>query len=156
MIHDLPLVSEDPTIICQIDFANAFQTLNRQLGTNDCILGIASRTYDQGRVKIGDPLPHLEPLKKFFPYFRSMNDVESRNRFIDYGSRGGIQGDPLEMTRFCLTVHPTWGRVMSRHPETQGAGYADDAYLMGKIKQTLSASTTQSSLSKRMPASRFA
>jgi hypothetical protein len=24
MIHDLPLVSEDPTIICQIDFANAF------------------------------------------------------------------------------------------------------------------------------------
>jgi hypothetical protein len=45
MIHDQPLESEDPTIICQIDFANAFQTPNRQLGTNDCILGIASRTY---------------------------------------------------------------------------------------------------------------
>jgi hypothetical protein len=42
MIHDLPLVSEDPTIICQIDFANAFQTPNRQLGTNDCILGRAN------------------------------------------------------------------------------------------------------------------
>ena len=66
-----------------------------------------------------------------------MNDVESRNRFIDYGSRGGIQGDPLEMTRFCLTVHPNWGRVLSRHSATQGAGYADDAYLMGKIKPTL-------------------
>ena len=52
MIHDQPLESEDPTIICQIDFANAFQTPNRQLGTNDCILGIALRTYDQGRVKI--------------------------------------------------------------------------------------------------------
>ena len=73
---------------------------------DDCILGVASRTYDQERVQIGDPLPHLEPLKKFFPYFRSMNDVASRNLFTDYegtthfilGSRGGIQGDPIEMT----------------------------------------------------------
>ena len=107
MIHDQPLESEDPTIICQIDFANAFQTPNRQPGTNDCILGIASRTYDQGRVKIGDALPHLKALKNFFPYFKSMNDVASRNRFTDNegtthyipGSRGGLQGDPLEMTR---------------------------------------------------------
>ena len=43
MIHDLPLGSEDPNIICQIDFANVFQMPNRQLGTNDCILGRASR-----------------------------------------------------------------------------------------------------------------
>ena len=107
MIHDLPVDDEDPTIICQIDFSNAFQMQSRQLGTNDCILGVASRTYDQERVQIGDPLPHLEPLKKF------------------------------EMTRFCLTVHPNWGRVLSRHSATQGAGYADDAYLMGKIKPTL-------------------
>ena len=83
IIHDQPLESEDPTIICQIDFANAFQTPNRQLGTNDCILGIALRTYDQGRVKIGDALPHLKALKNFFPYFKSMNDVASRNRFTD-------------------------------------------------------------------------
>ena len=83
MIHDQPLESEDPTIICQIDFANAFQTPNRQLGTNDCILGIALRTYDQGRLKIGDALPHLKALKNFFPYFKSMNDVASRNRFTD-------------------------------------------------------------------------
>ena len=82
MIHDQPLESEDPTIICQIDFANAFQTPNRQLGTNDCILGIALRTYDQGRVK-GAALPHLKALKNFFPYFKSMNDVASRNRFTD-------------------------------------------------------------------------
>jgi hypothetical protein len=26
MIHDLPLESEDQTIICQIDFVNVFQT----------------------------------------------------------------------------------------------------------------------------------
>ena len=52
-----------------------------------------------------------------------MNDVASRNRFTDYegtthfilGSRGGIQGDPIEMTRFCLTVHPILGRVLGRH-----------------------------------------
>jgi hypothetical protein len=128
MMHDLPVDDEDATIICQIDFANAFQTPSRQLGTNDCILGIASRTYDQERVQIGDPLPHLIALKKFFPYFRGLNDVASRNRFTDYegtthfilGSRGGIQGDPLEMTRFCLTVHPIWGRVLGRHQARRG------------------------------------
>jgi hypothetical protein len=142
MIHDLPLVSEDPTIICQIDFANAFQAPNRQLGTNDCILGRASREYDEGRVKIGDHLSHLPAITNFFPYFSSMNDVPSRNRFTDHyiaGPRGGPQGDPLEMTRFCLTVHTIWGRVLGRHQATLGAAYADDAYLMGRIEPTLMA-----------------
>jgi hypothetical protein len=74
-----------------------------------------------------------------------MNDVASRNRFTDNEgtthyiprSRGGLQGDPLEMTRFCLTVHPIWGRVLGRHMETLGTAYADDIYLMGKIQPTL-------------------
>jgi hypothetical protein len=32
----------------------------------------------------------------------------STNHYSHYiaGSRGGLQGNPLEMTRFCLTVHP--------------------------------------------------
>ncbi len=85
-LSDLPVDDEDPTIICQIDFANAFQTPSRQLGTNDCILGIASRTYDQERVQIGEPWPHLKALKNFFPCFRSMNDVASLNRFTDHAS----------------------------------------------------------------------
>jgi hypothetical protein len=76
-----------------------------------------------------------------------MNDVPSRNRFKDHegsshyilGTRGGIQGDPIEMTRFCLTVHQIWSRVLARHEETLGAGYADDAYLMGRIEPTLMA-----------------
>jgi hypothetical protein len=35
MMQDLPVEGEDPTIICQIDFVNAFQTPSCQLGTND-------------------------------------------------------------------------------------------------------------------------
>ena len=111
MVHDLPQDIADPAcIICQIgrhksqsNFVNAFQMPHRQLSTNDCILGKASRTYDEGRMKIVDDLPHLSALKPFFPYFRSMNDVASRNRFTDIegtthnitGSRGGQQGGPL-------------------------------------------------------------
>jgi hypothetical protein len=43
------------------------------------------------------------------------------------------------MTRFCLTTHQIWGRVMSRHLTTLGTAYADDAYLMGQIQPTLQA-----------------
>jgi hypothetical protein len=43
------------------------------------------------------------------------------------------------MTRFCLTVHPIWGRVLGRHQATLGAAYADDAYLMGRTEPTLTA-----------------
>jgi hypothetical protein len=85
MIHDQPLESEDPTIICQIDFANAFQTPNRQLGTNDCILGIASRTYDQGRVKIGHALPHLKALKNFFREVETASPTTRGQRTISQG-----------------------------------------------------------------------
>ena len=60
-------------------------------------------------MRVGDDLPHLRGLstylKPFYPYFRSMNDVASRNRFTDHegsshyinGTKGGQQGDPLEM-----------------------------------------------------------
>jgi hypothetical protein len=74
-----------------------------------------------------------------------MNDMPSGNRFTDHeeskhyiaGSRGGLEGDPLEMTRFCLTVHPIWGRVLGRHLASLGAAYADDAYFLGRIEPTL-------------------
>ena len=62
MIHDLLQDVADPVISCQIDFANALQTTHRQLSTGDCILDKASRTYDDGRVKIGDNLPQLPVL----------------------------------------------------------------------------------------------
>ncbi len=56
MIHDLPVDVEDPTIICQIDFSNAFQMTSRQLGTNDCILGVASRIRSACRSVIPCPI----------------------------------------------------------------------------------------------------
>ena len=145
LIHDLPQEPDDPRVICQIDFENAFQMPPRQLCVGDCILGKASRTYDNDAVQVGDALPHLAALKPFFEYFRSMGDVASRNRYTDHhgtthhieGTRGGIQGDPLEMVRFCCTVQPIWARILERHRAINGAAYADDAYLMGKLKEAL-------------------
>ena len=71
--------------------------------------------------------------------------MASRNRYTDHhgtthyieGTRGGIQGDPLEMLRFCCTVHPIWARILARHRAITGAAYADDAYLMGQLKEAL-------------------
>jgi hypothetical protein len=34
-------------------------------------------------------------------------------------------------------VHPIWGSLLCRHLATQVSVYADDIYLMGKIKLTL-------------------
>jgi hypothetical protein len=163
MIHDLPQDNEDPKIICQVDFKNAFQSSNRQLCTNDTILGVATREYDDGNVKSGDILPHLPALIPFFPYFRSMGDVASCNRYTDHegtthyirGTRGGLQGDPMETTRFCITTHQIWSRVMSRHLTTLGSAYDDDAYLMGKIQPTLQALADTVRSFGRMPTSRF-
>jgi hypothetical protein len=162
-IHDLAQDNEDPKIICQVDFENAFQSPNRQLCTNDTILGVATREYDEGNVKSGDILPHLPALKSFFPYFRSMGDVASRNRYTDHegtthhipGTRGGIQGDPIEMMRFCLTTHPIWGRVMNRHLTTLSTAYADDAISWAIFSQPCRLSPILSDPSGRMLTLRF-
>ncbi len=50
---------------------------------------MATREYDDGKVKSGDSLPHLPALKGFFPYFRCMGDVahkclQQRRRSIIY------------------------------------------------------------------------
>ena len=43
----------------------------------------------------------------------------------------------MEMLRFCCTVQPIWARILERHRAITGAAYADDAYLMGKLKEAL-------------------
>jgi hypothetical protein len=45
------------------------------------------------------------------------------------GITGGQQGDPLEMLRFCLTIHPIWGRVMARSPQARAVAFADDGFV---------------------------
>ena len=39
----------------------------------DALTGQASRTYDEGRVQIGDELLHLGTMKEFFLYFKAMH-----------------------------------------------------------------------------------
>ena len=61
----------------------------------------------------------LDALCRFFDYFRAMHDTARTFRYVDHkgqvhhvkGSSGGQQGHPMEMIRFCATIHPTWGRV---------------------------------------------
>jgi hypothetical protein len=72
----------------------------------------------------------------FFDYFRAMQDTASALLCVDHkgqvhrvsGSSGGQQGDPLEMIRFCTTIH-LWGRVMSRYQRARALAFADDGYI---------------------------
>jgi hypothetical protein len=53
------------------------------------------------------------------------------------GTTGGQQGDPLEMLSFCLTIHPIWGRVMSRHPNARAVAFADDGFVHDTLQSDL-------------------
>jgi hypothetical protein len=100
-----------------IDLRYAFNEANRHAGF-DTIAGQDSRTYDDGRVQIGDQLPHLVAMNEFFLLVKAMHQCPSTLRYTDHkgtvhhieGTTGGQQGDPLEMMRFCLTIYPIWGR----------------------------------------------
>jgi len=108
--------------ILEIDLVNAFDSASRQAAF-DVIAGTASRDYDQGRVKRGDSLPTFSGLRHMFGYFSAMHDTEGTLRYVGpdgevhhvNGTSGGQQGDPLEMMRFCATIHPIWARVMARY-----------------------------------------
>ena len=66
-----------------------------------------------------------------------MHDTAATLRFFDNcgkvhhvsGGQGGQQGDPLEMLRFCHTIHPLWGGVMHQFPSARAAAYADDRFM---------------------------
>ena len=102
--------------LLEIDIKNAFNEALRQAAF-DVIAGTASREYDNGRVKPGDDMRSLDALCRFFGYFRAMHDTASTLRYVDHkgqvhhveGSIGGQQGDPMEMIRFCASIHPTLG-----------------------------------------------
>jgi hypothetical protein len=120
--------------LLEIDIKNAFNEALRQAAF-DVIAGKASREYDSGKVKPGDDMQSLDALWRFFDYFRAMHDTASTLRFVHHveGSSGGQQGDPMEMIRFCATMHPIWGRVMARHKQARAVAFADDGYIDGEI-----------------------
>ena len=139
-----PVPDGETHALLNIDLRNAFNEANRHAAF-DALIGKASRTYDDGQVQIGDQLPHLAPMHAFFLYFKAMHQCPSTLRFTDHkgtvhhieGTTGGQQGDPLEMLRFCLTIHPIWGRVMARSPQARAVAFADDGFVYDSLTSTL-------------------
>ena len=132
-----------PTII-NMDIKNAFNSTNRA-GAFDSKTGRASREYDSGKIKVGDAIPFLPEIRNFFPYFRAVHEHAGNLRYTDYkghlhhikGTKGGQQGDPLEMLSFCLATYPVWSRVMARHAKARAVAFADDGYIHDDLLNAL-------------------
>ena len=130
--------------ILEIDLVNAFNSASRQAAF-DVIAGTASRDYDQGRVNRGDSLPTFSGLRHMFGYFSAMHDTEGTLRYVGpdgevhhvNGTSGGQQGDPLEMMRFCATIHPIWARVMARYDRARALAFADDGFVRSSLLDCL-------------------
>ena len=105
--HDV----SDPLVAVHLDASNAFFSVSSQ-PQFDVLAGKASRSYDDGRVQVGDELPRPRTLDKYWGYFLSMQGNASTMRFSDNQgvthhlpcSKGGQQGDGLENIRFSVTV----------------------------------------------------
>ena len=113
LFDDAPIPEGTVWALLEIDLKNAFNEALQQAAF-DVITGKAAREYDNGKVKVGDDLPSFPGLWRVFDYFRAMQDTASTLRYVDRkgqvhhvsGSTGEQQGDPLEMIRFCATIHP--------------------------------------------------
>ena len=53
------------------------------------------------------------------------------------GHLGGQQSDPLEMMRFCATIHPVWAWVMARHQRARALAFADDGFVRASVVECL-------------------
>ena len=144
--------------LLNIDLRNAFIEANGRAAF-EALTGKALRVYENGRVQIGDEIPHLAAAKCFFLYFKAIHDGAGTFRYTDStgmvhhirGTTGGQQGDPLEMLRFCLTIHPFWGRVMTRHPAARAVAFADDGLVYDTFLSTSISGLNCVTLSKRIP-----
>jgi len=76
--HDV----SDPLVAVQLDASNAFCSLSRQ-PQFDVLAGMASRSYDDGRVQVGDELSRPRTFDKYWGYFLSMQGNASTMRFSD-------------------------------------------------------------------------
>jgi len=61
----------DPLVTVQLDVSNAFCSVARQ-PQFDVLASKASRSYDDGRVQVGDELPRPRTLDRYWSYFLSM------------------------------------------------------------------------------------
>jgi hypothetical protein len=121
MLHDLPREDQDlddPAVFINTDIRNAFQETCRVYTrpknghggqtSFDTLIGVATQTYDGGRVQPGDTIPTIDELEPFLGYFWAMHRTECTNRFTDHcgrthhvtGTTGGQQGDGMEMGRY--------------------------------------------------------
>jgi len=62
--HDV----SDPLVAVQLDASNAFCSVSRQ-PQFDVLARKASRSFDDGRVQVGDELPRPRTLDKYWAYF---------------------------------------------------------------------------------------
>ena len=126
--------------LMEIDLVNAFNETSRQAAF-DVLAGKASREYDKGQIQREHPLPTFGGLRHLFGYFTAMHDTAGTLRYVGpdgqvhhiQGTSGGQQGDPLEMMRFCATIHPVWARVMGRFAEARGLAFADDGFVRASL-----------------------
>jgi len=139
--HDV----SDPLVAVQLDASNAFCSVSRQ-PQFDVLAGKVSRTYDDGRVQVGDELPRPRTLDKYWGYSLSMQGNVSTMRFSDNQgvthhlpcSKGGQKGDGLETICFAVTVHASIGRVCERHLGCKVVGICDDIFIIARLSKALS------------------
>ena len=78
MLHDLPREDQDPddpAVFINTEIRNAFQEMCRQTSF-DTLMGVATQTYDGGRVQPGDAIPTISELEPFLGYFWAMHSTE--------------------------------------------------------------------------------
>ena len=146
--------ASDPLVAVQLDASNAFCSVSRQ-PQFDVLAGKASRSYDDGRVQVGDELPRPRTLDKYWGYFLSMQGIASTMRFSDNQgvthhlpcSKGGQQDDGLETIRFAVTVHPSIGRVCVRHLDCKVVGICDDIFIVVRLSKALSCAAEMKKIS---------
>jgi hypothetical protein len=86
MLHYLPREDQDlddPAVFINTDIRNAFQEMCRQTSF-DTPIGVATQTYDGGRVQPGDTIPTINEIEPFLGYFWAMHNTECTNRFTDH------------------------------------------------------------------------
>ena len=134
-----------PLVAVQINASNTFCSVSRQ-PQFDVLAGKASRSYDDGRVQLGDELPRPRTLDKYWGYFWSVQGNASTMRFSENQgvthhlpcSKGGQQGNGFETIRFAVTVHPSIGRVCERHLGCKVVGICNDTFILAPLSGALS------------------